>query len=278
MLSASTLGDTRLDEMTTLHSQEFARKHATLSPSGINRGLRTLRRALNLAFQWGKLDKPVKVPLAAGEHQRDRVLTSSEIERYLAACPQPWKDCATIILDEGFRPGEVFGLQWPHVLFNNDGSGFIQITEGKSKAARRMLPMTPRVRALLFSRWESAGKPEDGYVFPSGAKLGHFNGDVSKDQHAKALDDSGVDAFVPYTLRHTALTRLGEAAGGDVFVLARIAGHSSITITQRYVQPQADAINRVFAASHMGTKLGTTKKRGRKRASGTRRQMALKSA
>jgi hypothetical protein len=40
-----------------------------------------------------------------------------------------------------------------------------------------------------------------------------------------------------------------------VFVLARIAGHSSITITQRYVHPQADAIGRVF--SQVGTKLGT---------------------
>jgi len=71
-----------------------------------------------------------------------------------------------------------------------------------------------------------------------------------------------VEPFVPYTLRHTALTRLGVAAGGDVFVLARIAGHSSITVTQRYVHPQADAISRVFAASQfpVGTKLGTTKK------------------
>ena len=34
-----------------------------------------------------------------------------------------------------------------------------------------------------------------------------------------------------------------------MFVLARIAGHSSITITRRYVLPQADAINRVFASS-----------------------------
>jgi hypothetical protein len=44
-------------------------------------------------------------------------------------------------------------------------------------------------------------------------------------------------------------------------VLARIAGHSSITVTQRYIHPQADAINRVFAASQsqVGTKLGTMK-------------------
>src|SRR5262249_32113310 len=36
-------------------------------------------------------------------------------------------------------------------------------------------------------------------------------------------------------------------AGCDAFTLARIAGHSSITITQRYCHPQADAIERAFA-------------------------------
>src|ERR1700688_2049025 len=47
------------------------------------------------------------------------------------------------------------------------------------------------------------------------------------------------------SLRHTALTRLAEA-GCDAFTLARIAGHSSITITQRYCHPQAEAIERAF--------------------------------
>jgi len=256
------LAGLRLDEVTDQHAQDFARHHSKLSPSGINRALRTLRRALNLAYQWGKLEKPVKVALAKGEKQRDRVLTEDESEKYLKVCTQPWRDCATLILDEGFRPGEVFALRWPHVLMNGDGTGLIQIVEGKSKAARRVLPMTPRVYGVLHTRHEAASRPEDGWIFPSSSRSGHFNGDSAKEQHKKALEDSGVDDFVPYVLRHTALTRLGEAAGGDVFVLARIAGHSSITVTQRYVHPQADAINRVFAASLLpvGTKLGTTKK------------------
>jgi hypothetical protein len=66
---------------------------------------------------------------------------------------------------------------------------------------------------------------------------------------------------VPYILRHTALTRLGEKAGGNVFALASIAGHSSITVTQRYIHPQADTINRILTSQLLvGTKLGTTKK------------------
>jgi integrase len=77
----------------------------------------------------------------------------------------------------------------------------------------------------------------------------------------ESRNHSGLRPFVLYTLRRMALTKLGERAGGDAFVLARIAGHSSITVTQRYIHPQPDAINRVFAASQpqVVTKLSTLK-------------------
>jgi hypothetical protein len=43
---------------------------------------------------------------------------------------------------------------------------------------------------------------------------------------------------------HTALTRMAPFC--DVFTLARTAGHSSITITQRYCHPQAHAVEAAF--------------------------------
>src|SRR6266576_1769863 len=55
MLQKSELAGLGLDELTDQHAQQFARQHAKLSPSGINRGLRTLRRVLNLAYKWQKL-------------------------------------------------------------------------------------------------------------------------------------------------------------------------------------------------------------------------------
>ena len=116
MLKRSKLAELRLDELTDEHAQQFAAENRHLSPSGINRGLRTLRRALNLAYQWNQLEKPVKVELAKGENQRERVLTDDELAAYLAACSQPWRDAASIISEEGMRPGEVFALRWPHVF------------------------------------------------------------------------------------------------------------------------------------------------------------------
>jgi integrase len=270
MLKRSKLAGLRLDDLTGEHAQQFAAEFARLSPSGINRGLRSLRRALNLAYEWGQIDKPVKVELAKNENQRDRVLTDKELASYLESCAQPWRDAATMIAEEAMRPGEVFVLRWPHLLIGEDETGLIRVVEGKSKAARRVLPMTPTVHALLKSRYEAQGSPADGWVFPSGSKQGHLTGDGAKEQHTKALKDSSVLPFVPYVLRHTALTRLGKATNGDVFALARIAGHSSITITQRYVHTQADTIDGIFtraveakrekARLGVGTKSGTTKK------------------
>jgi integrase len=243
-----------LDTISDQHAQHFAAKYAVLSASRINCGLRTLRRALNLAFEWGKLERPAKITLAKGERQRDAVLTDGDWERYIAECPQPWRDAAIIVRGTGMRPGEAFALRWENIYLNGTG-GLVQVTDGKTKAARRMLPMVPAVYAALKSRREVAGNVEEGWVFPSSSREGHFNKDTAKDQHKRALSRVNANAkknglkelnpFQPYVLRHTALTRLAEA-GCDVFTLARIAGHSSITITQRYVHPQADAIERAF--------------------------------
>jgi integrase len=178
------------------------------------------------------------------------------IGAYLSACPQPWKDCATIMLGTGMRPGEVFALRWEHVHLNGSG-GFMQITEGKSKAARRILPMVPVVYQTLKARYLAEGKPERGWVFPATTKSGRLEGYCAKNQHAAALlaiktsaeeaeIKNPVRPFPPYTMRHTALTRLAES-GCDAFTLARIAGHSSITITQKYCHPQAEAVERAFS-------------------------------
>jgi integrase len=60
---------------------------------------------------------------------------------------------------------------------------------------------------------------------------------------------SKVRPFVLYSLRHTFLTRLG-ASGCNVWTLARIAGHSSIAISARYVHPSEDSV--LTAMSSLG--------------------------
>ena len=244
MLLKSDMASLRLDEITDQN------RNSLLPVSNISQHLVSIVDCahfgvhLRLAVDWGKLQTRAKITLAKGERMRERVVTDSEMKAYLAACPQPWKDAATIIRGSAACPGEVFALRWPNVLLNGHG-GLIQITDGKTKFRKRLLPMVPEVYVVLKDRWEAAGRPSEGWVFPSDSEDGHFNGDSAKDQHAKALRDSGVKPFEPYCLRHTALTRLAES-GCDVFTLMRIAGHSNIQTTMRYIHPQAEAVEMAF--------------------------------
>jgi len=244
-----------IDEITDQHAKEYATQNEHKSPSTLNNVLRTLRRALNLAVEWNVMDRPVRIRLAKGERQRERVLTEEERAAYLKACRQPWRDITTVMLGTGMRPGEVHKMRWENLTLEEDW-GFISILEGKSKAARRRLPMVPEVLEVMKRRYKEQGQPSEGWVFPAATKSGHTEEDALKRSHLDALHESKVAPFPPYTMRHSALTDLG-ILGIDPFTLAKIAGHSSIIMTQRYCHPQADSIQRAFEAKAGRQKLVT---------------------
>src|SRR5581483_877424 len=81
----------------------------------------------------------------------------------------------------------------------------------------------------------------NGWVWPSQTKSGHWEQSTPKKRHCKAIKDSKVRPFVIYSARHTFLTRLGES-GCDAWTLARIAGHSNISVSMRYVHPSESAV------------------------------------
>ena len=51
--------------------------------------------------------------------------------------------------------------------------------------------------------------------------------------------------FVLHSLRHTMLTRLGES-GADAFTIMRVAGHSTVVVSQRYVHRSPESVERAF--------------------------------
>ena len=51
--------------------------------------------------------------------------------------------------------------------------------------------------------------------------------------------------FVLHSFRHSMLIRLGEA-GVDAFTIMRIAGHSRVRVSERYVHPSADSLEPAF--------------------------------
>jgi integrase len=268
LLSYAPVASSLLNQITgeSVSAYVAHRRSCKLEISSVNPELQVLRRALRVAAEWGVIESAPKVKMLPGERHRERVVSPEEEARYLAAAQEPLASVAAVLVDTGMRPEECFRLRWESITWVNGRYGTLLVTHGKTAAARRMLPMTPRVRAILESRWEVADKPTEGWVWPAPTRSGHIESSSLRKQHDKAFEIIALEAakrsekpvrpFVLYSLRHTFLTRLGEA-GCDVWTLARIAGHSSIGVSARYVHPSEDAV--LDAISRLGGhKIGHT--------------------
>ena len=211
--------------------------------SAINRELAVLRRMLRIAREWGKLPAVPVIHLLPGEKQSERILSHTEEDLYFAGAPLRLRQFATIALDTGMRPEEILRLRWEYVHFEPAGDarfGYIHNPHGKTPKARRNLPMTARVRGLLEMLHEAAYKPHIGHVLSDdGREAISYN--AIKCQHERVVKRLKLPKFRLYDLRHTFLTRLGEA-GADSFTIQKMAGHSSILVSQRYVHPTEERV------------------------------------
>lgn len=213
------------------------RVEKSLAPASINRELATLRRLLYLAKRWNIIATVPKIDMLDGERERKFVLSREMEPHYLEFAPVHLKDAATLILDTGLRIGELCTLLWSDVHLEPLGSarfGYLQVRSGKSKNAKRTISLTDRVSTMLASRLRT------------GPRVFEMSESTLQHQHQDLRDKLGLDPeFVLHSLRHTFLTRLGEQ-GTDAFTIKRIAGHSSITVSERYVHPSGEAMERAF--------------------------------
>ncbi|MBZ5580507.1 MAG: tyrosine-type recombinase/integrase [Acidobacteriia bacterium] len=248
--------------------QEYRQKRRNdkaLEVSTINRDLATLRRIFNCANEWGRVSSVTKIKLLSGENHRERALSEAEDAGYVKATTelayafekdyqaalsgiratvrgeQPLKpdafrlrDVALLMLDAGLRPDECFRLKPENVR-----DGAIWIFDGKTKAARRRIPiMAERLKAALAMRLATATPGE--WIFPAPTGTGHIEASSLRKQHDKAMTSSGVLTFELYILRHTCLTRWGEYM--DPWKLHKYAGHADMKTTMRYVHPKDESM------------------------------------
>src|SRR5262249_18736025 len=127
------------------------------------------------------------------------------------------------------RPEECFRLRAENVA-----DGKLEIHFGKTENARRRIPMTARVKAILEMRLAKTN--DNAWIFPAPTKSGHIEPSSLKKQHIKAIaeatrmlreatrkEEAKLAPFELYTLRHTCLTRW--APHMDPWTLAYLAGH-----------------------------------------------------
>jgi integrase len=213
-LSSSAIGRLPLDLITTEHIAGYAdaRLADGLSIATVNRELRTLRRILRLAVEWTVIERCPKVSMAGIAAFRERVVTDAELTRYLRYASPLLADVVVILHETDLRPDELHRLSWEDVCFDgtNYRYGMFSVRYGKTAAARRILPMSPKVRCILKARHLSAGSPSTGFVFPAPTKSGHLEDSGLRKAHGKALSQSKVAPVLLYSLRHTFATRIAS--------------------------------------------------------------------
>jgi hypothetical protein len=150
---------------------------------------------------------------------------------------------ATLLNETGLRPEEAHRLEWNDI--DRAERGGLLVRRGKTAAARRRLPLTPNVRAMLGLRWQAAGQPETGFVFPAATQSGHIEHWTLKKQHRNALKKSGLRSFLLYSLRHTFATRIAPCV--DPWTLCKIMGWASLSVAMVYIHAQEDRVLSAFS-------------------------------
>lgn len=227
-------------------------RRVSVGPATVKRQLATLCRMLRLAHEWREIQRVPRFRLLTGERVRDFVLSRKQEEIYLAACPQPLKDITVLMLETGLRIGEALHLEWADITLaqvNGAWFGFLRVGEVKSKNARWVILRTNRAAAMLGERLESK---DSGFVFANregkpyhGTSINHLHQDANAPMIEGKRGALFSTDFAMHSLRHTMLTRLGES-GVDAFTIMRIAGHSSMVVSQRYIHPTPEAVERAF--------------------------------
>ncbi|HEV2177392.1 MAG TPA: site-specific integrase [Terriglobia bacterium] len=244
LLDFEPLASARLDRIDeSLIEVYIQHRSQTVSAPTVNRSLATLRRALRLAQEWRVIDRIPRIRLLPGEHNREFILRHDDEAGYLQAASQPLADISLLILDTGLRVGEVVALEWPDVHTEPAGKakfGYAHIRDGKSANSRRNVPLTVRARAMLVRR-RSQSLSFRVFTGAEGLPLLVSSLDHQHKTLRAALNLSG--EFVLHSLRHTYGTRLGEAGVG-AFEIMQLMGHSSVTISQRYVHPTPESLER----------------------------------
>jgi integrase len=205
---------------------------STVSPASVNRALATLR----LIFNRLELRSPTRREMFFREDGQTRVVSVQEELAYLREASQPLRDIATIIVQTGMRPEEVFRME----IRNVDLAHRIIFNPfGKTKAAKRKIPMTTEVCDILHRRLKEA---KGRWVFCSPSRPGQPEQPDRAIRSVRKAHDAAVrragirDHFRLYDLRHSYATRAAQA-GVDLLTLAALLGHTTVQMTSRYVHP-----------------------------------------
>jgi integrase len=250
------IGDIPLSELTAREVNDWLQSLVRsadaggkgLSQSSARIARTVLKQALDAAIIDGKVTMNVALQVRApsGPVNTRRAMNADEVRSFLSAAEGTRLEAAFIVAAElAPRPGEILALSWDDI--NLDG-GTLSITHAqrrnggdlvargatKTPSAVRTLALPDAVRTALKAHLErqeaqqaSAGDRWNdpyGLVFTT-ATGSPIRPETYRREFLKVLGAAGLEGFVPYELRHTAVSHL-STAGVRAEDIADVAGHA----------------------------------------------------
>ena len=197
----------------------------------------TYCRAVNAYLRWlheeGYLNDLLRIPPLKTENKIVATFSSTQVNTFLRWKPRrfgEWRLHALIamLLDSGLRIEETLGITRDQLDLEN----LLVKVKGKGQKYR-VVPISFELRKVLF-RWLSRNR--FSLLFPTmqGGKLGQRNLLRDLKLLGRKLGITGVRVSF-HTFRHTFAVNYLRA-GGNIYYLARILGHTSVKTTERYLQ------------------------------------------
>lgn len=232
-------------------------------PATVNKYLAALRGVLRAAWLMGQMDANDYQRAAAVEGVRGstvpagRELTPGELAALATVCatdPSPAgpRDAAILglMVTGGLRRAEVVALDLADVDLE---TGRV-LVRGKGRKERTVYLVNGALTALRD--WVAVRGNEPGPLFVPIAKGGIIRLGQRMTPQAiykmlqKRATQAGVPPFTPHDLRRTFVSQL-LAAGVDIAIVARMAGHASVETTARYDRRPEEAKREAAARLHL---------------------------
>ncbi len=179
-----------------------------------------------------------------------------------------WGDVVVFAACTAARIGEVSGVRaedidrrswmWTVRRQTTPGPGGL-IDKGTKGKRARTVPLIEEVRDLVGRHLDQAVTPQSRLF--TGPRGGRISTAVLRDatHWDEVVTDLGYEHLRRHDLRHTGLTWMADA-GVPVHVLRKIAGHGSLSTTQRYLHPERQSFEDAGTAlsAHLATRRSTS--------------------
>jgi integrase len=225
-----------LEDLSTMTIDKMAydmgKEYAPNTISGI---LSVLTRTIKVYQRYGLITKAPLVTAPRTVNKSLVTLQASEEPLVLAALQKTSQeacDLVTVYLDTGCRKMELLSLKGRDVDLLR---GTIAVD---GKTGPRVIPLTPRALQILTRR--CTGRSGDLRVWSLSTTMLRRRFDA-------ALKTARVRHMTIHDLRHSFCTRLSER-NVSPFLIQKLAGHKSITTTQRYTHVNAASLQEAIRA------------------------------